>query len=76
MVKGSEVLQCSYCLSNKVSNILEDIQTIGSCCLYVFDYSVTISLRYISYSVSFELYCTVGVLNCFVTCGCVYVWVL
>ena len=36
MVKCSGVLQCSDGLSNKVSNILEDIWTIKSCCLYVF----------------------------------------
>ena len=51
MVKCREVLQCSGSTSNKVLTLLEYIQTIGSCCLYVFCYyhSLAYSLGSIFY---------------------------
>ena len=46
--------------------------------LRVLDYIVTVSFGYILYCVCtvFVFTCTVVVLNCFIMCGCVCVWVL
>ena len=51
--------------------VLVDKSAIGLI-LRVLDYIVAISFRYTLYCVCFHF--TVVVLNCFVMCGCVYVW--
>jgi hypothetical protein len=50
-VKCGEVLQCSDGPIIRCPTVLEDIQTIGSCCLYVFCY-----YHILSYSLGSVLY--------------------